>query len=410
MFSPDAVAPSPRKAGLQGASSLRFASGAGPSMASPGKLSEVPASDKAPRDGSPSNAEKRRLLALGTTFRLTVEGDTVHAEHVQVDEHMLEESLKEAVIDPFLRSALAGKSWAAQPAFTGVTANGHSADVLQPVSSFAKGGIVELVVSVERPASATLNCETRSTGRTPLGRRRPSSRELPSPQSITPSKLSSAVRRNSEQFRKLRAMATKNAAVSIVDARDTDRVFGYKVPRNYRETQQLDSLRKSLLNDARRLGSIDTVFRLDKLSQTVLMRLPLHPITYVVLSMHAASAALTRYEYLQPIESSDIFDGAGVLVTFMIVFYVGYCYNRFEAMFGQVKLAIRCVFNCCLMARATFRNKARKSLPVLRFPALPASSARSASLRHHDRRARHRRACCTCGATSICFMLRRTCH
>tara|TARA_B110001452_G_scaffold67441_1_gene54283 strand:- start:173 stop:2179 length:2007 start_codon:yes stop_codon:yes gene_type:complete len=41
----------------------------------------------------------------------------------------------------------------------------------------------------------------------------------------------------------------------------------------------------------------------------------------------------------------------------MIVFYVGYCYGRFELMFGQVKQGIKCIFNCCLMARTTFKNK-----------------------------------------------------
>lgn len=53
---------------------------------------------------------------------------------------------------------------------------------------------------------------------------------------------------------------------SMFDQQDRQKVFGYPVPRNYSEMQQLDTRRRALLNDARSL-SILAVHQLD----------PLHP-------------------------------------------------------------------------------------------------------------------------------------
>ena len=172
-----------------------------------------------------------------------------------------------------------------------------------------------------------------------------------------PFRVAQNVKRQSENFLKLRANIRKNQSTSVVGVTNADRVLGYRVPRDYRETQARDQVRRALLNDARTHGSIDTVLRLDKLHQTVIARLPLHPVTYLVLGTYAASAALTYAGKLSPIQTPDYYDDFGMLVTFMIVFYVGYCYGRFELMFGQVKQGIRCIFNCCMMARATFKNK-----------------------------------------------------
>lgn len=79
-------------------------------------------------------------------------------------------------------------------------------------------------------------------------------------------------------------------------------------------------------------GGAQMAFRWDKTFQTVLRHLPQHLITWLVLGIYAMFAGLTSHGYIQPLDP-DIDVGlseAGILVTFMIVFYVGYCYNRFE--------------------------------------------------------------------------------
>ena len=40
------------------------------------------------------------------------------------------------------------------------------------------------------------------------------------------------------------------------------------------------------------------------------------------------------------------FEGAGLLITFMIVFYVGYCYTRFTNMFNDLEQVMRSIINC----------------------------------------------------------------
>ena len=74
------------------------------------------------------------------------------------------------------------------------------------------------------------------------------------------------------------------------------------------------------------------VFRWDKVAQTVLRHLPQRLITWLVLFIYCLVAGLTSNGYIQPLDpDSDVgLSEAGILVTFMIVFYVGYCYSRFE--------------------------------------------------------------------------------
>ena len=82
--------------------------------------------------------------------------------------------------------------------------------------------------------------------------------------------------------------------------------------------------------------------RLDKLHQTVIARF--RCTRHLPRPGHLRSVGGADYAgKLSPIQTPDYYDDFGMLVTFMIVF-VGYCYGRFELMFGQVKQGIRCIF------------------------------------------------------------------
>jgi len=68
-------------------------------------------------------------------------------------------------------------------------------------------------------------------------------------------------------------------------------------------------------------------------------------------------AALSRYSY-NVVSFTDgepaAFDGAGNMIAFMIVFYVGYCYNRFSEQYFLMTGAARLIITCSSTARATF--------------------------------------------------------
>ena len=131
---------------------------------------------------------------------------------------------------------------------------------------------------------------------------------------------------------------------------------------SYAETKAADQRRKRLLFDARRISPIDTVLRVDKIGQTVLHHLFCHTVTWIVLLAHRSTAVLCRYGYLGGktvfSDAAESFEGSDILITFMIVFYVGYCYNRYSAMFGDLELTMRSIINCCAVARVCFKDSA----------------------------------------------------
>ena len=89
-------------------------------------------------------------------------------------------------------------------------------------------------------------------------------------------------------------------------------------------TRLLDKRRKALLGDARKLSPIDMVLRFDKFGQTVLSKLLWHPVAWLLIGTYTASAVCSRLGYLKYADlDNETFEGSGVLITFMIVFYVG---------------------------------------------------------------------------------------
>lgn len=98
----------------------------------------------------------------------------------------------------------------------------------------------------------------------------------------------------------------------------------------YAATRDVDRKRKRLLLDARRISPMDTVLRVDKYGQTILIALLKHPVTWIVIATYAGTAALCRNGYIHVDDLSlvsDAFESGGIasFITFMVVFYVGYC-------------------------------------------------------------------------------------
>jgi len=153
-------------------------------------------------------------------------------------------------------------------------------------------------------------------------------------------------------------LSSMRRAVQTMNMYEKDQKVQKDVPESYEETAAVDMRRKRLLYDARLYSPIDMVLRVDKLTQTVLLPLLRHPVTWIVSLVYSASAIGARYGGLQYGDlERDTFDGTNSMVTFMVVFYVGYCYSRFGSMFQDLEQVMRGVINCSAVARGSFRSK-----------------------------------------------------
>jgi predicted membrane chloride channel (bestrophin family) len=133
--------------------------------------------------------------------------------------------------------------------------------------------------------------------------------------------------------------------------------------------------REQLLDDARRYSPISSVFHLRKLPRTVIYRMFAYPIVWVLISVYAAAATLTRLGIVDlgqlaaeeggiprdEFDSAGVYDGAEVLVVFSVVFYLGYCYNRHFEIYQLASQVKSMIINLCAASRACLpKTTARK--------------------------------------------------
>jgi hypothetical protein len=131
-----------------------------------------------------------------------------------------------------------------------------------------------------------------------------------------------------------------------------------KQAKTFEDLQLIDLRRKMLLALARALSPMMTAMRMELLPKTVLPRLMRRRLMYIVFVTWAITATCARLEITESDIEENMFDGAGVMVTFMIVFYVGYCYSRYNTLFANVRVIMRGVVGCCAIARANFGDEA----------------------------------------------------
>ena len=130
----------------------------------------------------------------------------------------------------------------------------------------------------------------------------------------------------------------------------------------FADTQALDLHRQRLLRYAR-ISSLPMLpFRIDTLHYTVLPRLLKSPLAWLVLVFYTVSAALARTGVWEVSYDPNALSGSGMLVSFMIVFYVGYCYNRHFQQYEVCTAAQGAVVSCCLLARANLPHAEDRQL------------------------------------------------
>ena len=185
------------------------------------------------------------------------------------------------------------------------------------------------------------------------------------------------------------ASVRRNSQV-VVD-RDTRHV-----PHTYRDTIKHDESRKKLLMFARLYSPIDLVVHFNKYAWTVLPRVLAYKLVWVILVVYAAVATLSRLGLLIQwgVVGSDEYDhnaidGSSILIVrraqlaaqlaaatrraifgailrrphpthlaqvFMIVFYVGYCYNRHNEQYFIARDCMATILNVCALARTTLKR------------------------------------------------------
>jgi len=126
---------------------------------------------------------------------------------------------------------------------------------------------------------------------------------------------------------------------------------------SHMEIREADKERLNLLSISRETSPVGTVYRLDMIRRTVLPKLLRQPVQWVVISCYVASAVASRLGVKLITNDVSFFANGGSMVTFMIVFYIGYCYNRQQMYFNEAQRIMMSIQNSCAYARIVFQDK-----------------------------------------------------
>ena len=129
---------------------------------------------------------------------------------------------------------------------------------------------------------------------------------------------------------------------------------------SHEELRAVDEKRKKLLTLARDTSASSTIFQLWELPRTVLPRLLKKPIIWLVMLSFITGSVVSRLDLLgdeMSAETEHLNNQSGeTTVTFMVVFYVGYCYTRCNQQFDDVQLIMHSINDACLAARVSFED------------------------------------------------------
>lgn len=110
------------------------------------------------------------------------------------------------------------------------------------------------------------------------------------------------------------------------------------------ELRSMDVKRKNLLTLARETSASASLFKLSALPRTVLPRLIRKPLVWLIVCAFALGSILSRLSVFDEATLGEVDallegtgTGGGTVVTFMVVFYVGYCYTRNNQQFDDVQ-------------------------------------------------------------------------
>jgi len=95
------------------------------------------------------------------------------------------------------------------------------------------------------------------------------------------------------------------------------------------------------------------------LPRTVIPRLLKQRLIWLVFATFAVTATIARLGHGGDAEEAAVYlEGGDKFVAFMIIFFVGYCYTRYNSQFDDIQHVMHHIVNACLLARATFSDPA----------------------------------------------------
>ena len=128
-------------------------------------------------------------------------------------------------------------------------------------------------------------------------------------------------------------------------------------PVDYPAIQRLDQKRINNMAEARSHSPLSLAWRLDKLGITILPRIANRLAFWIVIACYFVFALVSQFAFhLVSFRDEDrtVFEGANLMISFMIVFYTGYCYNRFSEQYFLMTGAVRMIIVGSSTAKACF--------------------------------------------------------
>jgi len=119
--------------------------------------------------------------------------------------------------------------------------------------------------------------------------------------------------------------------------------------------KETDVRRIKLLQNTRKIAPGWLMLEVRYIAHTALPRVVCSPTTWGSLVLYAIAATLRRMEIWTVTHNPAAVSGASLMMTFIIVFFLGYCYNRH---YSQYFAAMKCcgsLIESCALARASMR-------------------------------------------------------
>ena len=134
-----------------------------------------------------------------------------------------------------------------------------------------------------------------------------------------------------------------------------------KVDSDYESMKDTDKKRLKLLHDIRGIAPGWLVFSRNDIRNTALPRIAANPTSWIALILFVIAAVLRRRDVWVTTHNPAAVQGSSLLMTFIIVFFLGYCYNRhYSQYFAAMKVCGAFIETCSLLSAYVKRGDERQ--------------------------------------------------
>jgi hypothetical protein len=143
----------------------------------------------------------------------------------------------------------------------------------------------------------------------------------------------------------MRTIPARGSGMRIACRQSTKRIDSdaQKIPRLFEDTIRVDEERARLLNQTRGMAPEWVAFHFHKYKDTALPTLVRSPTCWLSLMCYAGGCVIARTDQLGSDRDDGALDGPSVLITFLVAFYFGHCYNRYYSMYAEAMRCAECV-------------------------------------------------------------------